>query len=211
MTFPLMGHLAMASNLVPAFVGVVKFKQLPTALRVLVVLCLLACAQGLAEYVVPIFLQNNYFLSDYYRILEVSLLCAVFVLSTSNAIVRKVLGVLGGTFASLWLVDTLMFSDSSRINNVMAILARAFLVLMSAATLWALIREEDQLIVERPAFWLVVGVTLYSTGTIVVLGLSNYLLHLGQPYFLAAWYLNWCLVIAMNIFYTKGLVCRVTV
>jgi hypothetical protein len=103
-----------------------------------------------------------------------------------------------------------MFSDNQHMNSVMAMMARSFLIVMSAVTLWSLIRDEHSVLLEQPVFWVVAGVTVYATGTIVVLGLSNYLLELGLPYFAAAWYLNWCLLIAANIFYTKGLLCRVT-
>lgn len=180
-------------------------------MKILTVLCILACVQEAGEFVLGVLRITNYFISDYYRLIEVSMLCTVFWFSVKNVRMRWILVVLGVTFAALWTIDLLMFSDPRHMNSVMALIARAFLIIMSAVTLWSFTHEDGLLLTERPVFWLVAGVTLYSTGTIVILGLSNYLLGLGSTYFVAAWHVNWCLLIAANLFYTKGLLCRATV
>jgi hypothetical protein len=93
----------------------------------------------------------------------------------------------------------------------MGMIARSFLIAMSVIALWMQTKDERLLMLERSVFWVAVGVTSYACGTLVILGLSNYLVELGRPYFIAGWSINWCLLIASNIFYTKGMLCKAQV
>jgi hypothetical protein len=75
-------------------------------------------------------------------------------------------------------------------------------------TLHAAVKDEKSHLLERPVFWVAMGVLLYASGTLLVLGLSNHLLQLGKPYFDVAWHINWSLLIIANLLYTKGMLCK---
>jgi len=79
---------------------------------------------------------------------------------------------------------------------------------MAAIVIWTQIKDERSTMLERSVFWVAAAVILYSTGTMAVLGLGNFLMKLGRPYFVAAWHINWTLIIVANIFYTKGMLCK---
>ncbi len=208
MPLPIFGDVAIASNIIPAIVGAGRFRSLHKSMKVLTLLCILACLQEGGEIVLAVIRHTNYFLSDYYRVIEVSMLCAVFYYSVDSKQGRWRLSVLGIVFAVAWGVDLALFSDPNRINSLMSMVARSFMMVMAAIALWTQLKDEQNPILEQSVFWVAASVILYSAGTMVVLGLSNVLMQLGRPYFLAAWHINWVLLITANILYTKGILCK---
>jgi hypothetical protein len=208
MAIPVFGQIHAVSFLVPAATGIIRFSKLCRAMRVLTILCVFACIDIAAQLLVGLWGMKNYFVSDYYRAVEVSLLCVVFLFSVGSKGTRIILGVLGVLFMVIWMVDMIYFYHPDHINSGMAMASRAFLILMSLVTLQTAIKDEKSHLMQRPVFWVVMGVAVYSSGTLLLLGLSNHLLKLGQPYFVVAWHINWSLLIIANLLYTKGMLCK---
>lgn len=208
MAIPVFGQIHAVSFLIPAAAGIKRFSKLSRAMRLLTVLCVLACIDIAVQLLVAWGGMKNYFLSDYYRVIEVCLLCVVFYLSTVSKGTRIVLRVLGILFVVIWVLDMVFFRDPDHINSGMAMISRTFLIVMALVTLQSAIKDERSHLLERPVFWVVMGVVLYSSGTLLVVGLSNQLLDLGVPYFVVAWHINWSLLIIANLLYTKGMLCK---
>lgn len=205
---PIFGYVHLVSYSVPAIVGIKKFSALSKAIRVLTVLCILACINIATQYLLGLLRVRNYFITDYYSVLEVSLLSTVFYFSVGPRGVRHVLMALGVFYALIWVVDMIWLRDPNYINSGLAIISRTFLIVMCLITLQAALQDERSHLRERPVFWVVIGVILYSAGTLVVVGLSNQLLRLGESYFVAAWHVNWALLIIANLFYMMGMLCK---
>ena len=180
-------------------------------MKVLAILLTLACIQTGLELAWALRSKTNYFLSDYFRIVEVSLLCIVFVTSSRLKGNRRYLIVLGCVFAVVWAVNLIFFDDTNRMNSLMGMVSRAFMMAMAALVLWSQLHDERLPMTEQPLFWVASGVILYAVSTIAILGLSNTLIQLGRPYFYVAWHINWIMSIVANIFYVKGMLCSVPV
>jgi hypothetical protein len=208
MAIPVFGQIHGLSFLVPATTGILRFSKLDKAMRVLAVLCVLACINIGAQLLVGLWGLKNYFVSNFYRIVEVSLFCAVYFFSVGSKAVRNVLKVLAVLFAVIWMVNTIWYLHPDHINSEMGMMSRIFLIVMSVVTLHAAVKDEKSHLLERPVFWVAMGVLLYASGTLLVLGLSNHLLQLGKPYFDVAWHINWSLLIIANLLYTKGMLCK---
>lgn len=208
MTIPIFGQIHALSFLVPTTVGVTRFARLSRALRILAALCLLACLNIATQYVLGLLNIRNYFISNYYRVVETSLLCAVFYHSVAAKGVRNVLTGLGILFVVIWGANMIWFNNPDQYKSGMAMISRTVVLVMSLITLQATLKDEQSHLVERPVFWIAMGAVLYSSGTLLVVGLSNQLLRLGKTYFDVAWHINWSLLIIANLFYTKGMLCK---
>jgi hypothetical protein len=208
MTIPTLAYIHLVSYLVPATAGALRFSRLERAMRTLASLCFLACVNITTQYLLGVLRIKNYFISDYYRVVEVPLFCAVFYYSVAPKEVRNVLRGLGILFVVIWGADMIWFNNPDQYKSGMAMISRTFVIVMSLITLQTAMKDEGSHLVERPIFWIAMGALLYSSGTLLVVGLSNQLLQLGTPYFIAAWHVNWSLLIIANLFYTKGMLCK---
>jgi hypothetical protein len=208
MPIPIFGQIHALSFLVPAIIGVMRFARMNRAMRILAILCVMACLDVGAQLFLGARSVRNYFISDYYRVIETSMLCAVFFHSVAAKGVRNVLRGLGILFAVIWVVDIIWYNNPEQYRSGMAMISRIIVLVMSLMTLHSTLKDERAHLVERPVFWVAMGAVLYTSGTLLVVGLSNELLALGPTYFVAAWHVNWTLLIIANIFYTKGMLCK---
>ena len=208
MPIPIFVYIHAASYLVPTIAGLKRFPKSSRAIRILAVLCVLACINVGAQLFLAMRKEKNYFISDYYRVVETSLLCAVFYFSVVSQKLRNLLVGMGIVFALIWAVDVLWFNTHDQMSNGIAMISRITVLLMSFIALQAAMKDEFLPLAERSIFWVGIGAAIYSSGTLLLLGLSHYLLQLGPDYFIAAWHINWALLIVANLFYTKGMLCR---
>jgi len=207
MAYPILAYVHLFSFPVPAVVGIAKYARLQRAMKTLTILSIFACIDVGTQYVLASFKVKNYFVSDYFRVIEVGLLSMVFQMLSGERRVRTILRWMGGVFIAVWIVD-MVVEVPAQINNAMEMISRIFILVMSLISLQASMKDESSPLVERSVFWVGLGAALYSSGTMVLVGLSNYLMQLGNSYFLAAWHINWALLIVANLFYTKGMLCK---
>jgi hypothetical protein len=205
---PTLGYVHLLSFLFPAFVGIRNYAKMDRPMRLLTLLCIFAVVNIVVQFLLGRWGIRNHIVSDYYRVLEVSLLCGVFWLSVTQQRVRKVMVILAMLFVLAWFVDLVLSNGHQRLNNEMAMTSRMVLLVMSLTTLYAELRNERTSLAERSVFWVSTAVALYTAGTFLVLAFSNYLLVLGRTYFDVAWHINWALLIAANLMYTKGMMCK---
>ena len=208
MANPFFGYVHLFSFVVPAAVGIWVYARLNRGMRLLVVLCILACANVGLQFGLSLWRITNYIVADCYRVVEVSLITGVLYLSSTLERARLVITCIGVIFALIWIGDMAWLNDHDHINSGMAMISRMFLIVMSLITLYAEVMSERSNLAERSVFWISVGVALYSSGTLLAVASSNYLLGLRRAYFDVAWHFNWGLLVVANLMYTKGIMCK---
>ncbi|MCX6143174.1 MAG: hypothetical protein NTZ35_08140 [Ignavibacteriales bacterium] len=208
MSIPLYCKIHYVSFLIPTVTGFTRFSSLTKAMRILTVLCFFSCFDVVTQYLVSLWLGNNLFLSHFYIVLELGMICAVFYFSIMPQRTRNTLLTIGGMFVVFWAADLIFYFNPKEINTLTQMVQRMLLIVMSMITLQALMRDETSSLVERPVFWVAISVVLYATATLMAVGLGNQLLALGQTYFDVAWNINWTFIIITNLLYTKALMCK---
>jgi hypothetical protein len=89
----------------------------------------------------------------------------------------------------------------------MAVASRIFIIVISVFMIHTIVKRIDLPLTDEPMFWVSSGTLIYSTGVFLIIGLANELLKMGASYFRAAWYINWSLIIIVNVMYAKGFFC----
>jgi hypothetical protein len=206
--YPVFGQICVATFLVPAAVGIIRFRNLGKATRILAILSFAACLQIVGGEIASWITKSNYLVTDIYRGVEAFLLCAFFYYCVEEDRRRRLLKGMGFVFAFVWIMDLIFLRTPGQINSNLAIVSRLFLIAMSSVALSTLLDDDSKDPIIKPVFWAAAGVVLYSAGTLVTLALSNYLLKLGMPYFEAGWRVNWTLLILSNLLYTKAMMCN---
>lgn len=208
MAIPTLGYVAACSYVVPLAAGITRLRYLDKALRVFLVLCVLSALQVGAQYVLGTMGIRNYFILNYFVAIEFILVIQVFSLSTHSPRARVVLSAGAILFLGYWLLDLVFWNDPTQISSTAAVVANILLIVGSLAVLHPALRDAATRLVERPIFWIAVGIALYSSGSLLVLGLSNELLKLGVEYFDIGWHINWALIILSNGLFAKAFLCR---
>jgi hypothetical protein len=208
MSTPIFGYVHLLGYFFPVVVGAKVYGQVSRGTKLLVILTFVALLNTSAQFVLSLWKIKNYFVSDYFRIFEVSLLCGVFWLSMTRERIRKILASLGFMFALVWLGDFVLTDGHEHLNSRMAMISRLFLLVMALIVLYTEVRDSRAKLTERSTFWVAGAVVIYTSGSFVVLAFSTTLLALGRAFFDAAWHVNWFLLIVSNLMYTKGMLCK---
>jgi len=208
MPAPIFAYVCEASHLIPAAVGVARFKRLTNPMRILAIFTILACFQMIVAYIAAIWKHNNIFLDDYFALIEFSMLLGVYYFSVRRRSSRILLVVFGVTYFIIWMARVPLSGGPISIGGNMAVIGRIILIILSLVVAQETLRGETIQILEKPVFWVIVGVIMYTAGTLMIFGFSDDLLKSGIVYFEMAWRINWTLMIAANLFYTKAFLCN---
>jgi hypothetical protein len=208
MAVPIFAYVCEASHIIPAAVGVVRFNRLTNPMRILAIFTILACFQFIVAFVAALWKHNNIFLDDYFALIEFSMLSGVYYFSVSAKTSRGLLFAFGVIYFIIWMAKVPLSGGPISIGGNMAVIGRIILIILSLVVAQETLREETIQILEMPVFWVIVGVILYAAGTIMIFGFSDHLLKSGIVYFEMAWRINWTLLIAANLFYTKAFLCN---
>lgn len=201
-------YVVLASSFVPVIVGLMRYKNLDKGAKALLILAAVNCFQMMTSYVLSLMKIHNLELLNDYRPLELVMIAVVFGLMVESRFIRRLLLSCSIGYVLIWIADKIYLDDPTQLNSRMAMLSRIVAIIMSIAVLYSETKASSGLLTGRPLFWVGTAVLLYSSGTLLVLGLSNQLVNLQRELFILAWQINWTLLIVANLFYTKGLLCK---
>ena len=208
MNLPLIGHLAVWSTLLPAVVGMWRYRNLDSPMKLFAFFCVIGVLNVLLEIALSRMNMNNHFLSDAYWLIAVPFLGLVYYRSVTSSTVRILLGICTVTFVSVWLVQESFFAEPGKLNSILAMITAIFLVMMSIATMNALVKSTVSHLTGEPMFWVLTGTMVYYAGSFAVMGLGSNLLDVSASLFKAAWYVNWVLIVVSMLMYAKGFLCK---
>jgi hypothetical protein len=119
-----------------------------------------------------------------------------------------IIAALGVLFFLIWLVTMIVAYDPYQLGGGMFVVERLFLIVASLITYQSMIDDSSSRLVEKSLFWMVFAIILYTTGSLVVIGLGDRLLKTNYWLLYTAYHINWSLLIAANLLYSKAFLCR---
>lgn len=185
-----------------------RFRNLNRGMKILALLCILACIEFVLELVMASLLHYNTFVTDYYEFVELCVVCSVFLISAVNRSVRLIVLLMGVGYVVYWLFNIPSPYSQEVISGNTSIVSRMVMVAMSVVMMYSVSLHRPGRMIGAPIFWMSLGVLLYNSGSVVVFAFADILLKIGLPYFSAAWNINWILNIAAYLFYSQAFLCK---
>lgn len=209
MELPAIAYVATISYSIPAIIGIARFRHLSDAMKVLLLLCIFSCLEIVGEFALGHNHLNNAFLSNDFVPIETAFICAAYLLSVEQKMIKRIIFALALVYSAIWIANKIYFDVPTQLNEEMSVTSEIFIIIASVLTIHATMSKTNHYLAEEPIFWVSSGNLIYATGVLLVFGFSNELLKMGTVYFEAAWYINWSLAIIANAMYTKGFFSRV--
>jgi hypothetical protein len=208
MPFPVFGEICLLTYVIPAVVGIIRFRKLAYPMRILSALCVVALLEIILARFVGHLRIKNYFVSEFYMVVEVTFIYAVYYLYATSLKQKLMIATPGILFFLIWLGTMLFSPGPQQIGGGMSVVSRLFMIAASLMMLQSLIADSSSRLIERSLFWMVIAVLLYATGSMVVIGLSDRLLKDNYWLLYIAYHINWALLIAANLLYSKAFLCK---
>lgn len=207
MKLPWMGYIAVWSTLIPVVVGLWRYKSLDRSMKLFTAFCVIGVINVLLEIVLSRMKINNFFLSDIYLLIAVPFFGVVYHRSVTSTSVRSILKFGSVLFVLIWLIDEVFFAEPEKMNSTLAMITAIFLVIMSTVTFNSLVKSTWSVLTGEPMFWVLTGTIVYYSGTFAVMGIGSNLLDISPSLFVAAWFVNWTLIVVSMLMYAKGFLC----
>ena len=194
-------YLSIVSGLTPFILGLILFRKLNTALKLLLLLFgigLLFDAFGYYLYFFTRF-RSNVLLFHFYTLLECSLFIFIFSFWQNDLKLNRVLRILIPGFAFLWIGSKFFFASFDQHDKYTTSLECGLLVGISFRTLYAVNQERLKTIFQEPRLWISAAVLIYFSANLLTFAVGNIIVNWGFHHSVVN--------IISNLLYAGGFLC----
>jgi hypothetical protein len=124
--------------------------------------------------------------------------------------VRKLFQGIIGLYIIGWCYSKVTFEPLNGLDAITASISRVILALGAGYTLFVVIGNNLQSLLNHQHFWVLLSFVLYFTGTLMSVALQGILFSHSSATLHLAWSINWVLAILANILFTIGFLCPQT-
>lgn len=155
------------------FKGVKKFRLQPM-LPILLVVCVIECISSNKHL---FGLKNNYLIYNLYFIISTPIyFLIVYRILNPHGTLKLWYVSVTSFFSVLFLINFLFFEGPFTFNTLSVIIQQFCLILLSCLILFKLATSEEYFILSmHPYFWFAAGLLIFSLGTLVTLGMNQYI------------------------------------
>lgn len=209
MPIPIFAHFAAASSLLPVITGIYFWKQHTLPIKVFIIFCFFGLATIMSEFVLGKMGISNHSLSNYYLLVEFICVLYVYHRWTLQQWLKDGLQYSGMVYILIWFINKYFYEDPARFSETITTVASGIFIASSIIILHEIVNRTTVKISQQTIFWIASGILLYSSGTIIVMALSNTILEMGIQYFDLLWHINWGFVIIANLMYARSFSCKI--
>lgn len=208
MQIPVFAHVAAASYLIPAGIGLRNWNMLQTPMKIFALFCFFSVVQVITEFGLGRMGISNHFVSNIHILVQVE--CIFFLYSQWSQKIRlnDGLKIAGLMYFVFWFLDVSFLPFPKEFRENIDTVASCILLVASVIILGQIVGVSKISITQYSVFWIAIGTLLYSSGTIVVFSFSNTILNMGMEYFNMLWHINWGFTIIANLFFVRSFSCK---
>lgn len=208
MKLPILGQLAVASFFIPVAAGYLRRKNLAFPSVLFFIYTIIAALEVIVEFGLSLIPINNFALSYFYRVIEVTIVCTCYLEYFKSKRKRPVYFILPIVFLLVVVYDIVAVKNIYEFKPFIAVVERICLIIASLVVIFDLAIKDGEDVFVTSFFWFSAGTVLYCLSTIVIFGFSDNLAKIGVEYFILAWNINWIMAIATNLIYARGFWCK---
>jgi hypothetical protein len=208
MSIPIFAHLAAASFLLPLIYGLRHWATVNSTMKLFVVFSVYAALHVLTELLLGLQHINNQILSDIFQLIEFECIVFLYVKSVKIRIFKDILQIIGMLYCVYWFIEMSFIEIPEEFHVTIAVAANIFLIIASVLIFYEISLITNYQFFNHSIAWIAMGVILYTSGTVLILTMSNTVLKNGIQYFNILWHINWGFCIVGNIFYARSFLCK---
>ncbi len=208
MKIPIFAHISAGCYLIPAVVGITRWKNLNKFMKVFSIFSIYSIISIVIEFILGRLGISNQFLSNIYRLVFLECILYLFFNWTRQIWLKDTLKIAGLMYFVFWFLDVSFLPFPVDFRAHIATVANSVMLVASMITLSHVVKNSETAITEYSVFWIAVGTIIYSAGTIIVLTMSNTILSMGIEYFNMLWHINWGFTIIANVFFARSYLCK---
>jgi hypothetical protein len=203
-------YISIFSAVLPIGVGISRIKFLHRGMKVLLFYLIFALSADIyliwfsSGYQFTLGLFHVYFLIEYIFIMSIII---VWQESHRTKIFFQALMLL---YILFWIIAKITFEPLNGLYSFVAGTSQILLLIGAEITLFIIIRDRMQPIINHYRFWVLLSFVIYYTGTLLIIISRGILLHYSISILFLFHSIDWSLKILFNILFAIGFLCPQT-
>jgi hypothetical protein len=207
--YPILLNISVVSLLIPIFAGVYRLKILSRELKLLVIYIFLGFIIAIAinwftDQIWTIILLHINTLVEYIFIMFI--ICAW----QESRKMKRLLNAILWFYILFWLFLKFTFEPINGLFSITSSVSQVILALSAGYTLFVVIENYTQSLLQYQRFWILIALILNYTGTLIPTALGDVFFSQPGEASILLYSINWFLVIISNILFTIGILCPQT-
>jgi hypothetical protein len=208
--YPLLLYFSLFSSIIPIGAGFSRIKILHSGMKILLLFLTSAFA---ADYYFIWFARGYQFtlaLHHIYYLVEFIFIISIVTVWQESYSMKWMFRALSLFFIIFWIIAKISFEPLTGLYTVIASVSQIVLALSSGYTLFIVIGNKTQSLINQYRFWVLLSFVVYYSGTLLTIGLRGILLHYSIDTIFLVVSIDWSLKIIFNMLIAIGFLCRQT-
>jgi hypothetical protein len=208
--YPFLVYISIFSPIIPLGIGVSKIFSTSRGMKILFFYIFFA-------FIVDIYLawfvrghQLHLGIVHAYYIIECIFILTIITVWQETVRMKRLFQTLILLYILFWIIAKLTFEPLSGLYSITASASQVLLTLCAGYTLFVVVGNREQSLMNQYRFWVLLSIVIYYAGTLLTIALRGILIHYSTEKFLLFTSLDWSLKIIFNILFTVGFLCPQT-
>ncbi len=208
--YPLLTYISIFSSVLPIGVGISKIKVLHREMYIILFYLIFAFAADIyfiwfvRGYQFALGLHHAYYLIEYIFIMS------IVTFWQESRRIKKLFQVLMLLYVIFWIIAKFTFEPLNGLYSVTACASQVILTLGAGYTLFIVIGNRTQSLINNHRFWILLSCVIYYAGTLLIIALRGILIHFSVENFLLVSSIDWSLKVLFNVLFAIGFLCPQT-
>jgi hypothetical protein len=205
--YPFLTYISIFSSVLPIGVGISKITILNRGMKILFYYLVFAFTADIyliwfiMGYNLHLGLVHIYYLTEYFFIISI-----IIVLQESHRMKRFFQAIMF-LYILFWIIAKVTFEPLNGLYTFTASTSQVLLTLCAGYTLFVVIGNKTQSLINDYRFWVLLSFIIYYAGTLLVIALRGILIHYSTEILFLFASLDWSLKILFNILFAIGFLC----
>ena len=208
--YPLLVYIALFSVILPIGIGIPRIKILHRGMKILLIYLICAFSADIyflwfaRGYQFTLGLHHIYYLVEYIFIMS------IITVWQESLKMKTVFQTLILIYILFWIIAKATFEPLNGLYSFVAGTSQLLLLVGAEITLFIIIRDRMQPIINHDRFWVLLSFVIYYTGTLLIIISRGILLHYSISILFLVASIDWSLKILFNILFAVGFLCPQT-
>ncbi len=208
--YPPLMYISIFSPVLPLGVGISRIKILHRGMNILLYYLIFAFAADM--YLIWFARGYQFTLGLYhvYYIVEFLFIISIVAVWQESPRMKRIFQTVMLLYILFWIIAKVTFEPLTGLYSVTASASQVLLTLCAGYTLFVVIGNRMQSLMNHDRFWILLSFVVYYAGTLLVIALRGIIIQYSRETLFLVNSIDWSLKILFNTFFTIGFLCPQT-
>jgi hypothetical protein len=208
--YPLLTYISLFSTALPIGIGILKIMRMDRGSKILMFYLVFALVADVFLMWFAKARQLHLGLVHVYYLIEYIFIVSVIFIWQESIRTKRLFQSLLLLYILFWVIAKITFEPLSGLYSITATTSQVLLTLSAGYTLFVVMGNREQPLMNNYRFWVLLSFVIYYAGTLLTIAMWEVLIQYSTEKLFLVSSINWCLKILFNVLFAIGFLCLQT-